>query len=323
MKQIFISDLGKGQVVEGETFAIKFYKRTASRSNKPYVDLELADKTGAIRAKIWTDSLKNCEDSKEGDIVKIKGVVEEFAGSLQIIINKLSVVKDYDLGDFLQKSENDSETMFLEIKEKVDLVKNPHLKKLLANILEDEKFVKKFKEAAAAYRVHHAYVGGLLEHIIECLSLSEAVVEKYPKLNKDLLIAGIILHDIGKVYEYKISTTITFSTEGKLLGHIFIGAELVKNKAPKDIPEALLNEILHIILSHHGEEAFGSPVRPMTPEAVTVHALDLASKDIHMAYIAIHQGILTQDFTPYHRQLGTELYRSPYLGGVEDQELPF
>ena len=324
MKKIFIKDIQKGDFLEKEQFAVKNYKRMVSRNNKPYVDIELADKSGSMRGKIWTDNLANCVGTKEGDVVEIDTTVEEFNDMLQFNINRLLLIKKYNTEDFIQSSLVDAEKMHKELLSEIKKIKYKNIKAFLENLfIKDEEFIERFKKAPAGFKLHHAYSGGLLEHILETIELSKGLEKKFPKLNKDLLTCGIILHDIGKVYEFEISTTIIFTKRGKLLGHIYLGTELIRNKVPKDFPKDLLDEIIHFILSHHGEPELGSPTRPMTTEAVALHALDLASAKIHMAYRAIHKEDILGEFTPYHRTLQTELYKSPYLEyqeGIKEDE---
>lgn len=323
MKQIFVQDLKRGDAVFGETFAVKYYKKGATRNNKPFIDIELADKTGTIRGKVWSDDLTNCKEAKEGVVASINGTVEDFNGALQLKITNLDIVKEFELSNFQMKSKFDIEKMYAEIEGAISKIKNPHIKNLLETIFKDKNFAEDFKNASAAYRVHHNYVGGLLEHTVEVAHIAKALLDKFPKINADVLMAGALLHDIGKMQEYEVGTTITISKEGKLLGHIFLGTEYVKNKAPKDMPEDLLDEVLHLILSHHGELQFGSPITPMTAEAVALAACDRTSSQTNMAYNAIHEGTITDEFTQYHKQLGTELYRSPYLETLLNEDIPF
>lgn len=322
MKQLYIKDLKKGDKIFDESFAIKQYKKSSTVSNKPYIDIVLADKTGTIKAKIWSDDIQNCREAKVGDIIKIDGSVGEYREALQLQISCLDLLKNYNQDDYIEKSKNDIDTMFKQIQKVIDEIQNKYLKKLLEDIFEDKEFSELYKNAAGAFKVHHAYSGGLLEHNIEVLNVSRTLAESFPKVNKDLLFAGVLLHDIGKMYEYKVGTTITISKEGKLLGHIFIGTELVKNKAKdvKDFPADLLDELLHLILSHHGELEFGSPIKPMTPEAVILWASDNASAKVNMAYTIVHEGNITNEFTEYHKHLGTELYRSPYVDEILSKE---
>jgi 3'-5' exoribonuclease len=322
IKKQYISDLKVGESIFGEPFAVKSAKRGATRNNKPFIDIELSDATGSIKGKVWSDDMANCETVAEGDVVNINATVEEFMNAPQIKITNMSKTEKYDLGELQQKSKFDIEKMWGDVEKTISTVKNPHLKKLLSNVFTKE-FTEKFKNSSAAYRVHHAYLGGLLEHTWEMLKMAESLKGHYPKINMDLVNTGIVLHDIGKAYEYETKTTIGISDEGKLLGHIFIGADIVKHNAPKDIPIDLLNEVIHILLSHHGELQFGSPVVPMTVEALAVSTLDMASSKLNMAYNHIHGELGNDLYTQYVSQLGTELYRSPYIEDLSNEDIPF
>lgn len=321
MKKAFIADLKEGDSLYGEVFAIKSYIKKASRNNKPYIDLELTDRTGLIKAKIWSEDLPNCETAHEGDVVEINGTVEKHNG-LYIKITNLKITNNYNLSDIQQKTLFDISKMWEDIQKAIDDIKNPHIKLLLSNIF-NEDFIETFQKAPAAYRVHHAYVGGLLEHTWEMLEMSRSIKEHFPKVNLDLVRAGIILHDCGKAVELKIGTTIDISDKGKLLGHIYLGTELISKNKPQNMPDDLYNEILHIVLSHHGELQFGSPVPPMTTEAIIVNVLDIASSRINIAYGHIHNTLGTEKYTPFVSQLGTELYRSPYIDNLTNEDVPF
>ncbi|MDD3480845.1 MAG: HD domain-containing protein [Patescibacteria group bacterium] len=320
-KKLYIKDLKVGDSIFGEIFAVKSFTRKASRNNKPYIDIELADNSGTVRGKIWSDDIANCEEVEEGDVVEINATVEEYNGP-QLNITNLKKIDKYEIGELQQKSQFDIEKMWADVKKTMDGIKNPHLKKLLDNVF-DKETTELYKKAAAAYRVHHAYVGGLLEHSWEMLKMADGVKDHYPKINMDLVNTGIILHDIGKMEEYVITTTIGFIDRGKLLGHIYMGAEKVKENLPKDMPEDLAEEIIHIILSHHGEPGMGSPIRPMTTEALAVHVFDVASSKMNTAYNHIVGDYGTDKYTPYIPQLETELYRSPYLSEETNLDTPF
>lgn len=322
MAKLFISDLKVGDSVFGEVFAVKSYKKGATRNNKPFVDIELADNTGAIKGKIWSDDMSNCQSVSEGDVISVNATVEEFMSAPQLKITNLAKTEKYELSELQQTSQFGIEDMWADIDRTIAQTKNPHLKKLLENVFNDD-FTQKFKHSAAAYRVHHAYVGGLLEHTWEMLRMAQSLKSHFPKINMDLVNTGILLHDIGKVSEFNISTTIVITDPGKLLGHIFIGAEQVKNAAPQDIPQDLLNEVIHIVLSHHGELQYGSPVVPKTTEAIAVNTLDQASSKMNMAYNHIHGELGSETYTQYVSQLGTELYRSPYSEELANEDIPF
>lgn len=321
-KKYYIRDLKIGDAVFGETFAVKNYKKGATRNNKPFIDIELSDNSGFIKGKIWSDDLSACDRVKEGDVVEVTATVEDFMNAQQIKITNMKKTETFSLDELQQGTDFDTEEMWQDIEHEISQIKNPHLKKLLRSVF-DEGMIEKFKVAPAAYKVHHNYAGGLLEHTWEMLMMSKSVDSHYPKLNNDLLQTGIILHDIGKIFELEASTTIIISNKGKLLGHVYMGTEIVKHRAPQDMPEDLLNEVLHIVLSHHGQKEFGSPVVPMTAEAITVHVLDYSSAKMKIAYSQIHGDLGGDQFTQFVPQLGTELYRSPYLREDVNEDTPF
>jgi len=324
MKKIFIEDLKVGDSVFGELFAVKNYKKTATRNNRPYIDITLSDKTGAIKGKIWSDDMANCEQVGESDVVSVSATIEDFNGP-QIRITNLSKVDKYDLTDFQPTSKKDIEQMFAEITDAIDQVKNPSLKKLLKEFLADKDVVEKFKKGAGGYTVHHDYLGGLLDHTTEMLNYVPAICKTHPKINKDMLVTGVILHDIGKIYEYDVSTAITITPKLKLLGHIFMGAEMVKRYGEKaGLDENLLDEVLHMILSHQGRQEFGSPILPKTPEAMVLYRLDDMSAKLSTAFKLLESDEGGDElFTNYQRNLETELYRSPYADDLANEDIPF
>lgn len=321
-KKYYIRDLKIGDAVFGETFAVKNYKKGATRNNKPFVDIELSDNTGFIKGKIWSDDLSACDRVKEGDVVEVTATIEDFMNAPQIKITNMKKTETFSLDELQQRTDFDTEEMWQDIEHEISQIKNPHLKKLLSSVF-DEEIIAKFKSGSGALKVHHNYIGGLIEHTWEMLHMSNSVMPHYEKLNSDLMKTGIILHDIGKIYEFEVNTTITMTNQGKLLGHIYLGSELVRHRAPKEMPADLLDEVLHIILSHHGLKDYGSPVVPMTAEAIAVHVIDYASTKMKIAYSQIHGELGSEQFTQFVPQLGTELYRSPYLREDINEDSPF
>ncbi|KKR18777.1 MAG: Metal dependent phosphohydrolase [candidate division CPR2 bacterium GW2011_GWC1_41_48] len=298
----------------GQPFVIKSLKRATSKSNKQYIDLELGDKTGSIKGKIWSDNIPNCAEAKLGDVVYVSGNIDSYSTNLQFIITTMLPCDSYDIGDYLEVAKEDREKMFKEIKSFISQITDQDFLGLLENLFEDKEFVELFKKAPAAWTIHHSYVGGLLEHVLDCLQISDSLLRRYPKIRKDILFTGAILHDIGKVFELNVDTTITHSNRGKLLGHIYIGCEYLTQKAPQGFPKDKLDELLHMILSHHGEIEFGSPIRPKTIEAVALWMADYSSFKVNMAYNFIYDSIDNDDqsFTGYHRYLSTDMFLEPY-----------
>jgi len=322
MKNLFVRDLKEGLSLFDEDFAIKSAKKAITKNGKPYLDLELSDHTGSIKAKVWSESIPKVGDIAEGNVYSFDGTVQKDAFGMQANITKAVLVENPDLSIFVPKSTNDASKMQVEFETYRDKIKNKHLKKLINDVFEKELYAK-FLKAPAAYYIHHAYENGLLEHTLDMLKMSEAVKDRYPKINYDLLLTGIIFHDLGKIFEYSLGTSIGVTREGKLLGHIYMGAEYVRSHADKSIPTDLLDEVIHMILSHQGQLEFGSPIKPKTVEAVALYYLDDSSTKINAAYNVIHNLDADSEFAPYHKQLGVELYKSPYLDELVNEDLPF
>ncbi|MBU0580548.1 MAG: HD domain-containing protein, partial [Candidatus Margulisbacteria bacterium] len=215
---------------------------------------------------------------KNNDFAKVTGIVGTFAGKTQGTIRDLKVVaqEEVELSDFLPSTNKDIEAMFSQVTESVAKVKNKYLKKLLEEFFKDEEFVQRFKQAPAAMGMHNAYLGGLLEHIVELLDLAEFICKKYKQIDKDMLVSGIILHDAAKIKEYQYETVIDYTDWGRLVGHNVMGIQMIDEKIkniPK-FPDELRMLLTHLILSHHGLAEWGSPKQPMTLEAVVLHYLD-------------------------------------------------
>jgi len=305
-----------------EDFALKKLKKAITRNGKPYLDIEFGDKTGSIKGKVWSEAIPAVGDLAEGKVYSIDAGVSDDQFGLQLNVTSATEAVDYNKGDFVPSSLYTKAEMQKEFETFKDDLKNAYLKKLVDAVLTGE-FYEKYLESPAAYYIHHAYKHGLLEHTLDMLKMSESVIARYPKMNKDLLVTGIMFHDLGKVFEYSLTTSISVTKEGKLLGHIFMGADYVKSHAPKDIPTDLLDEVVHLILSHQGELEFGSPIKPKTTEAVALYYLDNSSTKINAAYNVIHSLEEGTEFAPYHKQLGVELYRSPYLDNLLNEDIPF
>ncbi len=322
MKNLFVSDLKEGLSLFEEDFAIKNMRKAVTKNGKPYLDLELSDRTGSLKAKVWSEYLPKVGDVKVGGVYSFDGTIQNDAFGKQANIIKAVSVDNPDLSLFVPKSKNNPVEMQTAFEKYANSIKNKHLSKLVWDVL-DAEIYPKYLKSPAAYYIHHAYENGLLEHTLDMLKMSESVKDRYPKINYDLLLTGIIFHDLGKVFEYSLGTSIDVTREGKLLGHIYMGAEYVKTHADKSIPEDLLMEVIHLILSHQGELEFGSPIKPKTTEAVALYYLDNTSTKINAAYNVIQSLDNETEFAPYHKQLGVELYNSPYLNELVNEDLPF
>lgn len=278
MKAHYVSGLQDGQAVS--TFFLVREKeiRTSQRTGTSWLQLELADRTGTIPAKMWDNFSALAATFEQDDVVQIRGRVKTYNGQKELTLEQIipAAERDYDLGDFLPHTKQDVEKLYAEVREAIGGMKNPWLKRLLAAVVEDAAIAPKFKRAPAAMTMHHAYIGGLLEHVVSLIGLSCGVASHYPELDPDLLLAGIVLHDIGKIDELRYSRAFDYTTEGRLLGHITIGVTIVRDKirAIPGFPVPLAVLVEHLILSHHGTHEFGSPSLPQTREAVALHFLD-------------------------------------------------
>jgi 3'-5' exoribonuclease len=276
MKERFVTDLSPDAQVR-TTFLVQARERKIARTGSAYLDLELRDASGVVRAKLW-DCDRHPLDFEVEDIVAVEGVVEDYQGTLQIRVRKISRCSpdEVDLFDYLPHSRRDPEEMYATLVDRLRRVPEGPLRMLLLSIMEDPSIAEKYKRAPAAMSYHHAFLGGLLEHVSSLVQLGDQVCDHYEFLRRDLLLAGLVLHDVGKIEELSFSRGFRYSTRGQLLGHISIGLEMVQEKMRQipGFPPELKGQIEHMILSHHGKMEFGSPKEPVFPEALLVHFLD-------------------------------------------------
>lgn len=281
MKEIYIADLASYE--EGklfDSFFLVLAKQTrTTRTNKPYLNLILGDKTGQMEARAWEPGdariVKNFE---RGDTVKVRGCVARFDDRCQIKIEQLRLVLPLEVekSDLLPATTQDVAVLWEQLLATVESLANADLKRLLRAILSDPAIAEAYREAPAARGLHHAWLGGLLEHVVSLLGLAERVAAHYSLLDRDLLLTGVILHDVGKIRELSWAIGFEYTIEGILLGHIQIGVDLVEKaiSALPDFPDRLRTLVLHMILSHHGKLEFGSPKLPMIPEALALNFVD-------------------------------------------------
>ena len=281
MKDIYISDLAnfeEGKLFDGFFLVLAKQQRT-TKNNKPYLSLVLGDKTGQLEGRIWepTDP-RIAKEFDKGDVVKARGSASKFDDRVQMKIDQLRVAlpSEVDKTDLLPSTTYDIADLWRQLLSFVESFTNPDLKLLLTTMLADPAIAQAYREAPAAKQLHHAWLGGLLEHVISLCTLADRVAPHYPLLNRDLLMTGVILHDIGKVRELSWEIGFEYTVEGSLLGHIQIGTALAERTIDSlpNFPPRLKTLVLHMILSHHGKLEFGSPKLPMIPEALALSFLD-------------------------------------------------
>lgn len=278
MKTLFISDISDGQQVQGQ-FLVKSMSRLETKAGKPYLNLTLMDNSGDIVGRVWDQADKWQGLCSQGAVVEVTAQCQSFRGTLQLNIGSVAQVDEgqVDMADFVPASEHDPDEMAAELVGLIRKLDNPFIRKLLLKFFNDEQFMAVYKKAPAAKAMHHAYVGGLLEHTLGVSRLASATCALYPQLDLSLLTAGALLHDIGKMEEFDFSSyPADYSDKGRLMGHMVIGCEMVEEKIRriKDFPEELAVRIKHLILSHHGRHDFGSPTLPMLSEGFVLNFLD-------------------------------------------------
>jgi 3'-5' exoribonuclease len=277
MKPSYVSDLTTEQSVT--TFLLVCEKEVRStKEGKPYLRLELGDRSGTIEARMWDQIDSVSKEVDREDIVKVQGRVEIYRGKPQFSVQQMRKAKpdEVDLADFLPSTKEDVEQLFKQLLAEAASIKNPWLNKLNTEILNDPKISTRYKRAPAAKVMHHAYLGGLLEHVIGLCGLAHQISAHYPELDLDLLLTAAILHDVGKLDELCYDRAIGYTSEGQLLGHIVMEIETVANAISKieGFPPALKAVVQHLLISHHGQYEFGSPRLPMIREALVFHYMD-------------------------------------------------
>jgi 3'-5' exoribonuclease len=281
MKDIYIADLAnfdEGKLFDGFFLVLVKQQRT-TKTNKPYLSLILGDKTGQLEGRVWMpDDPRIARDFERGDIVKARGSASRFDDRLQMKVDQLRKASpgEVDKSDMMPSTTYDVALLWRQLEGFVAGFTNPDLKLLLTTLLADPALAEAYREAPAAKQLHHAWLGGLLEHVISLLTLADRVAPHYPVLDRDLLLTGVILHDIGKIRELSWEIGFEYTIEGTLLGHIQIGTALAEKTIDSlpNFPPKLKTLVLHMILSHHGKLEFGSPKLPMIPEALVLNFLD-------------------------------------------------
>jgi 3'-5' exoribonuclease len=312
-KSIYLRDIKQGEKISS-FFLVAEKNMAFSLKGAPYLTVKLKDKTGEVDGKVWENAVEFNQQFKKGDIIAIEGRANTYKNSMQISIIGIKKCnwEDVEPTDYLPGAEGDVNGMFDELLTHVDTVQTTALRDLLYAFFKDEKTAELFKRAPAAKGFHHIYLGGLLEHSLSVVRLLIKIAEHYPYLNRDMLIVGGLLHDIGKIYEFSYDQLIEYSDEGRLIGHIVMGVEMIDKKIATipDFPAQLSLELRHLILSHHGEFEYGSPKRPKTMEALAVHYMDDFDAKINafQAFTA-NSSNADSDWTTYNRFFERYLYK--------------
>lgn len=274
----YLNELHEGDRISN-IYLCKHKQAAVTKNGKPYENVILQDKTGCMDAKIWDPNSQGIDDFDVLDYIDVVGDVTTFAGALQVNIKRVRKTREgeYDPADYLPVSENSTDDMYGKLLAYIKSVKNTWLSQLLEKLfVEDTEFIKSFQNHSAAKTVHHGFVGGLLEHTLGVARLCDFYAATYPLLNRDVLLAAALCHDIGKTRELSEFPLNDYTDDGQLLGHIMIGAEMIHDKVKEipGFPSVLESELKHCILAHHGELEFGSPKKPAMAEAVALNLAD-------------------------------------------------
>lgn len=312
MKSPYVEGLVPNEMVTG-LFLVLSKEIRQKKTGEPYLSLHLADRTGEVEAKMW-DSVGEVMDTFErDDFVKVKGVAQLYQTRTQFTIHRLRRLEDQevDFSDYFPCSEKDPEQMFSELSGIIADMKNTHLRGLLTILFADASLTERYKIAPAAKSIHHACRGGLLEHVLSLLKLAKTVAPHYQEVDVDLLVAGVILHDIGKVDELRYERSFNYSSEGQLLGHIIIGLRILSDKltAIPNFPPRLRTLLEHMLISHHGELEFGSPKVPQFAEALLLHHLDNLDSKMEAMKNALRRDNQDGEFTGWIGSLERSLLR--------------
>ena len=303
MKDFFLSDCAQHEnKVLTSSFVVVSKQVKPKKSGEPYLALTLGDRTGQLEAKMW-DNVEDALDAfEQDDFIKIKGLLNKYKNRFQITIHKLRRLGDseIDFADYLPKTTKDIGELWQTLAGFVATFQNPCLKALVEAFMSDPDIAEAYRTAPAAKTLHHAYIGGLLDHVVSLFRSCDLMCRNYPQINRDLLLTGAFLHDIGKIHELAYNRSFSYTTRGQLLGHMVIELEMVHAKIAQvpDFPNELKTLVEHLIISHHGQYEFGSPKLPMFPEALVLHYLDdldskMESMRAHFAREVCSEGVWT------------------------------
>ena len=279
MKDFYICDCVRHEnKVVTSTFVVVAKQIKPKKTGEPYLALTLGDRSGQLEAKMWDNVEEVLDAFEQDDFLKIKGLINKYKQRFQLTIHKLRKLGDteIDYSDYLPKTTKDIDQLWQTLSGFIAGFQNQHLKALVQAFMADPEISAAYRNAPAAKTLHHAYIGGLLDHVVSLFRSCDLMCQNYPQINRDLLMTGAFLHDIGKIHELTYNRSFSYTTKGQLLGHMIIELEMLQAKlaALPGFPDELKTMVEHLIISHHGQYEFGSPKLPMFPEALMLHYLD-------------------------------------------------
>jgi 3'-5' exoribonuclease len=320
----YVCQLGHNEQIS-QVFLASEKQLRPNRNGNLYLQLQLSDRSGAIAARLWNASENDYRAFENGDYVKVDGNTQLFQGNMQLIASTIRRARpdEIDEADFRVLRTDEIDRIASRLSEILRTIKTPELRNLTECFLMDTDFMAKFTAAPAGMKNHHAYKGGLIEHVVGLMELVLAIAPRYPRLDQDKLLVGAFLHDAAKVDELSYDREIAYTDEGQLLGHMVLAMTMIDDKvreaerlAGEPFPKQLVTEIKHMVISHHGEYEFGSPKLPMTLEAVALHHLDnLDAKLASFTQLMVDCPNVESSWTQYHTNLGRKLYKGSAFRG--------
>ncbi|MEI6259658.1 MAG: HD domain-containing protein [Deltaproteobacteria bacterium] len=310
-KSQYVSSLKPGETVD-DVFVLSEKSLSQKKDGKNYLNLTFMDRTGTLKGVLWENVEDTVDRISAGDYVQVKGSVSEYRGTLQLVVRTVirSAAENVEPADFLPVTTRNIDAMFEKLLQITDTLKTPCFHDLFKLFWADTEMVRLFKAAPAAKKMHHAYIGGLLEHTLSMAILVDRLAGHYTGVDRDLLLTGAILHDIGKIREFEFSSYIDYTSEGRLLSHIVIGLQIIdeKMKLIKDFPQEQAVLLKHLVVSHHGVKEFGSPELPKTVEAVLLNHID----EIDSKVKGIREFMASEDpnasWTSFHKLMNRHFY---------------
>jgi 3'-5' exoribonuclease len=316
MKDFYISECTRHEnKIVTSNFVVVSKQIKPKKTGEPYLALTLGDRSGQLEAKMWDNVEEVLNVFEQDDFLKIKGLVNKYKNRFQLTIHKLRKLGDSEIefADYLPKTTRDIDELWRSLTQFVDSFQNPHLQALVRAFMSDAEIAAAYRNAPAAKTLHHAYIGGLLDHVVSLFRSCDLICRNYSQVNRDLLLTGVFLHDIGKIHELAYNRSFSYTTRGQLLGHMVIELEMLQAKLAlvPGFPPELKTLLEHLIISHHGEYEFGSPKLPMFPEALLLHYMDdLDSKMEAMRAHFEREADLESPWTSYNASLGRPLLNS-------------
>lgn len=324
MPRRFVNEFGHQESVD-QIFLAQQKQLRPNRNGNLYLQVELSDRTGSISARMWNASETEYRNFDDGDFVRVEGSTQLYQGAVQLIATNICKARhdEVEYADFMPLTPADIDRLALRLASLLRSMTNPHLRNLADCFLLDEEFMGRFTRCPAGVKNHHAYLGGLLEHVVSLMEVIDRVIDCYPAVDRDLLLMGAFLHDMGKIGELRYDRGFSYSDEGQLVGHLVMAVSMLEQKAAEaerlsgePLPEETVLRLKHMIVSHHGQYEFGSPKLPMTLEAVALHQLDNLDAKLHnFAQQMREDANVESRWTCFHPQLGRKLYKGASTTG--------